>query len=101
MNYLALTLGLFLLPACAVQAKTKAAPSAALPAALQPFALSQVRLLPGQMETRREANRKYLLSLPTDTLLWTFRKNAGLPAPGTPMGGWENPGAGWRGFFTG
>lgn len=101
MNYLALSLGLLLLPACGVQAKVKAAPSAALPAALQPFALSQVRLLPGQMETRREANRKYLLSLSTDTLLWTFRKNAGLPTPGAPLGGWENPGAGWRGFFVG
>ena len=101
MNYLPLSLGFLLLSTCAVQAKTKAASSAALPTVLQPFAMNQVRLLPGEIEVRRDANRKYLLSLPIDTLLWTFRKNAGLATPGKPMGGWENPGAGWRGFFVG
>ena len=76
-------------------------PSAVPAALLQAFPLDDVRLLDGVEKTGQEADRKYLLSLKTDSLLYTFRKNAGLPTPGTPMGGWENPGQGWRGFFLG
>lgn len=69
--------------------------------ALQPFPMTQVRLLGGREKEAQTANGRYLLSLPVDSLLWTFRKNAGQPTPGKPLGGWEDPGAGWRGFFIG
>ena len=36
-----------------------------------------------------QLNTRYLLSLPVDRLLWSFRKVAGLPTPGTPFGAWE------------
>ena len=44
---------------------------------------------------------RYLLSLEPDRLLWAFRANAGLPTPGQPYGGWEDPGCEVRGQFLG
>ena len=69
--------------------------------ALQAFPLDAVRLHPGIEQKEQLADRQYLLSLSPDMLLWTFRKNVGLPTPGKPMGGWEAPGQGWRGYFLG
>lgn len=68
---------------------------------LRPFPLTQVRLLPGPCLDAREKNREYLLSLDPDRLLYTFRINAGLQAPGEPLGGWEAPGCEVRGHFAG
>ena len=34
-------------------------------------------------------------------LLWTFRRNANLPTPGEPLGGWEAPDCEVRGQFLG
>ncbi len=68
---------------------------------LQPFDLTQVRLLDGQCKDAQEANRRYLISLENDRLLYNFRANAGLPAPGEPLGGWEAPTIEVRGHFTG
>ncbi|KAJ6816897.1 uncharacterized protein M6B38_416255 [Iris pallida] len=34
-------------------------------------------------------------------MLWSFRKTAGLDAPGTPYGGWEAPSMELRGHFVG
>ena len=64
---------------------------AAEPAALsaRPFDLKQVRLLEGPFKDALERDRKYLDELESDRLLYTFRVNAGLPAPGEPLGGWE------------
>lgn len=67
----------------------------------EPFPLSDVRLLPGPCLTAQEANRQYLLLLHPDRLLYTFRQNAGLPAPGEPLGGWEAPQIEVRGHFVG
>lgn len=54
--------------------------------ALQPFPLSAVTLAPGSQEAEAAAlNVEYLRMLEPDSLLYTFRKNAGLPAPGTPF----------------
>lgn len=69
--------------------------------ALEPFELTQVRLLDGPLKVALEANRKYLLSLDEDSLLYTFRVNAKLPAPGKPLGGWEAPDIEVRGHFVG
>ena len=68
---------------------------------LQPFNITQVRLLEGRLKTAQETNLRYLLSLEPDRLLYTFRKNAGLDAPGEPLGGWEGPNVEVRGHFIG
>lgn len=68
---------------------------------LQPFPLSKVRLLPGPCLDARERNAAYLESLDADRLLYAFRVNAGLDAPGEPLGGWEAPGCEVRGHFVG
>ncbi|KAG2455134.1 hypothetical protein HYH02_000953 [Chlamydomonas schloesseri] len=48
-------------------------------------------------------NSKYLLDmLDADRLLWVFRTNAKLPAPGKPyIGSWEDPNCELRGHFVG
>jgi len=68
---------------------------------LKPFPTSQVRLKNGPFKEAMEANRRYLLSLPPDRLLHTFRLNAGLPSSAKPLGGWEKPDCELRGHFTG
>lgn len=58
--------------------------------ALQPFALSDVRLLDGPFLHAQKMSAAYLLTLEPDRLLHGFRKNAGL-APKAPIyGGWES-----------
>ena len=69
--------------------------------ALEPFDLADVRLLPGPLLDAQERNTEYLLSLDPDRLLYTYRVNAGLPAPGEPLGGWEAPDVEVRGYFQG
>ena len=46
-----------------------------------------------------ELNTVYMMELlEPDRIVWAFRNNAGLPAPGTPYSGsWEDPGAGTKG----
>ncbi|MGE5277749.1 MAG: beta-L-arabinofuranosidase domain-containing protein [Acidobacteriota bacterium] len=68
---------------------------------VRPFPLEQVRLGPGPFREARERNSRYLLSLPQDRLLHTFRVNAGLPSSAEPLGGWEKPDCELRGHFTG
>jgi len=68
---------------------------------LEPFELNQVRLLDGLEKREQEADRRYLKSLPVDDLMWTMRKNAGLPTPGITLGGWEAPSSEIRGTFVG
>jgi DUF1680 family protein len=63
--------------------------------------LSQVRLLASDFKARQDLHRKILLGYDVDRLLYNFRVNARLPAPGAPYGGWEAPGCGLRGHFTG
>lgn len=68
---------------------------------LTPIDLPDVSLTDPRLLAAREANRAYLLSLPVDRLLYAFRVNAGLPAPGEPLGGWEAPDCELRGHFVG
>ena len=42
-----------------------------------------------------------LFGLDVDSLIWSFRKTAGLSTPGTPYGGWEAPDVELRGHFVG
>jgi DUF1680 family protein len=76
-----------------------AAPAAAPQAA--PFPLKNVRLLDGPFKDAVDRDVRYLLSLDTDRLLYTFRVNAGLPATAKPLGGWEKPDCELRGHSLG
>lgn len=71
-----------------------APPALAAPAAtggaLRPFALTNVRLLPGPFEAARALDARYLLSLNADRLLHGFRSNAGLAPKAARYGGWES-----------
>ena len=58
---------------------------------LQPFRYQDVILTGGPMGTQAKGARSFYLSLSEDNLLNGFRKRAGLPAPGKPMGGWYDP----------
>jgi hypothetical protein len=69
--------------------------------ALRPFPLDRVRLTPGPFLEARDRNSGYLLSLPQDRLLRSFRINAGMTASAEPLGGWEKPDCELRGHFTG
>jgi len=66
-----------------------------------PFSLKQVRLGDGPCKQAMEADRRYLLSLPPDRLLHTFRLNAGLTSSAEPLGGWEKPDCELRGHYAG
>lgn len=66
-----------------------AASSQARPA-LQPFALSAVRLLDSDFSKAQERNARYLLALEPDRLLHNFRVNAGLKPKAPVYGGWES-----------
>ncbi len=58
-------------------------------AKVEPFAMGQVRLLPGPFADAAEWNRGYLDRLSEDRLVRNFRENAGLATSATPLGGWE------------
>ena len=68
---------------------------------MQAVPLAQVRLLPGEFKLRQDLHRRVILSYNPDRLLHNFRVNAGLPSNAKPFGGWESPGVGLRGHFTG
>lgn len=65
--------------------------------------LHDVRLDPGDEVYGRaqQTNLQYLLLLDVDRLVWSFRRQAGLPAPGAPYGGWEGATVELRGHFVG
>ncbi len=69
--------------------------------ALQPFPMSQVRLLDGPFQQSQSLNQQFVNSIPVDRLLHNFRVNAGLPSSATPLGGWEKPDCELRGHFAG
>lgn len=69
---------------------------------LQEISLHNVRLDAQSLHGRaQQTNLEYLLILDVDNLVWSFRKTAGLPTPGTPYGGWEAPNVELRGHFVG
>ncbi len=69
--------------------------------AAQPFALTEVRLLPSPFKDAMERNRSFLYSIPNDRLAHNFRITAGLPSDATPLGGWEAPDCELRGHYVG
>uniref|UniRef100_A0A7N0THG0 Uncharacterized protein n=1 Tax=Kalanchoe fedtschenkoi TaxID=63787 RepID=A0A7N0THG0_KALFE len=69
---------------------------------LKEVSLHNVRLDQESIHGRaQQTNLEYLLMLDVDNLVWSFRKNAGLPTPGTAYGGWEKPDVELRGHFVG
>ena len=70
---------------------------------IEPFPLNAVRLDPhSQFARAANLNTEYMMVLDPDSLLFTFRQNAGLPTPGQPyVGSWEDPGCEVRGQFMG
>ena len=68
---------------------------------LQPFPLSEVRLTGGPFQDMHAWNAGYMKRLSSDSLLHTFRINAGIPSNATPLGGWEDPKGELRGHFVG
>jgi len=68
---------------------------------VQPFPLTQVRLLDGPFKDAMEINSQWLLGLPSDRLLHSFRLTAGLRSSAEPLGGWEKPDCELRGHFAG
>ncbi|CAL9196940.1 unnamed protein product [Musa hybrid cultivar] len=69
---------------------------------LKEMSLHDVRLDPKSVHGRaQQTNLEYLLLLNVDRLVWSFRKLAGLPTPGRPYGGWEEPTGQLRGHFVG
>ncbi len=66
-----------------------------------PFPEKSVILADSWVKHREDLNTEYLKSLDPDRLLHNFRVNAGLPSDATPLEGWEAPGIGLRGHFTG
>lgn len=90
------------LPSVAGDDKATGAPlPAAIAFAMEPMPIGSVELGAGPIRDAFELNVRYLKSLDPDRLLWSFRTTAGLPAPGTPYGGWEGPGVELRGHFVG
>ncbi|CAN8299493.1 unnamed protein product [Cochlearia groenlandica] len=69
---------------------------------LKDVSLHDVRLEPNTFHWRaQQTNLEYLLMLDVDGLSWSFRKAAGLDAPGDYYGGWEKPDSELRGHFVG
>ena len=69
---------------------------------LREMSLHDVRLDPNSIHWQaQQTNLKYLLMLDVDSLVWSYRKIAGLPTPGKPYGGWESPDNETRGHFVG
>jgi DUF1680 family protein len=71
------------------------------PTKVDAFDMSAVSLLPGVCQSEQLADKAYLLRLKSDSLLYNFRHQAGVAAPGTPCGGWEAPDCELRGHFVG
>jgi hypothetical protein len=69
---------------------------------LSEASLHDVRLEPGTVYWQaQQTNLEYLLLLDADSLVWSFRTQAGLQAAGKPYGGWEGPSVELRGHFVG
>ena len=55
---------------------------------LEPFDFSGVKLRPSLWQRQFEQTRDFYFHISNDDVLHGFRADAGLPAPGQPLGGW-------------
>lgn len=65
----------------------RAAPAAAT-IRIEPFDYRGVRLRPSRWQVQADTARDVYAGFSNDDILHGFRKAAGLPAPGAPLGGW-------------
>jgi DUF1680 family protein len=73
----------------AAQESPAASPSAAPKRiVLEPFDFSGVKLRPSRWQRQYAQTRDFYFDIPNDDILHGFRADAGLPAPGQPLGGW-------------
>jgi hypothetical protein len=68
---------------------------------IEPFPMTQVRLLAGEVQAQADINARYLDSLAVDRLMHSFRLTAGIASTAAPYGGWEKPDCELRGHFNG
>jgi DUF1680 family protein len=68
---------------------------------IEPFRMTEVRLLDGPFKQQAEFNQSYLASLDTNRLLHSFRLTAGITSTATSYGGWEKADCELRGHFNG
>lgn len=68
---------------------------------VEPFSMTEVRLLPSFWKDMMELNRSFLYSLPNERLAHNFRVTAGIPSDADPLGGWEAPDCELRGHYVG
>ncbi len=68
---------------------------------VEPFSMTEVRLLPSPWKDMMELDRSYLYSLPNDRLAYNFRVTAGISTDADPLGGWEAPDCELRGHYVG
>ena len=61
---------------------------------LETFDYRGVRLLESPWQKQYQAARDFYFSIPDDDILKGFRESAGLPAPGSHLGGWARRGTG-------
>lgn len=85
------------------QQKGKLKVDSQIPVKASSFDLKDVRLLEGSFKDNMERESKWLLSITTDQLLYTFRLYAGIIAskPKVVLGGWEAYNVELRGHTTG
>src|SRR5436853_2714778 len=77
--------------------ETAAAHRAGAAEVMREFSYRDVRLTGGPLKEQYDAIHAHYLGLDNDRLLKVYRQRAGLPAPGTDMGGWYDP----EGFVPG
>lgn len=65
-----------------------AEPSPTARLVIETFDYQGVKLRPSRWRDQYAAARDYYLAVPNDDILCGYRRAAGLPAPGTPLGGW-------------
>ncbi len=68
--------------------RERPAEAAAAKLIIEPFNYDGVRLRESRWQKQYQAARDFWLGLPEDDILCGYRKAAGLPAPGNPLGGW-------------
>jgi len=61
---------------------------AAVKSVIEPFHYSGVRLRPSRWQKQFQSARDYYFGISDDDILHGYRAQAGLPAPGKPLGGW-------------
>ncbi len=101
----------FLKTGAALAAASVASPRHALsadaapPAPLSQFGYGDVELLEGPLRQQFQTNHAFYAALDEDAMLKPYRQRAGLPAPGTDMGGWYDWNDEWpkgnRGYAPG